>query len=124
VREGPHEAGADLLAGIASSRNGLWHSRPFGAAGVWRPMLDGGRGAVGHIVERDNQRIGSAAARELEPGHQWIFPATRYADALAELIGDRDVDTILVINCPTGLVQPERGGACGNRCAEGDSLAE
>jgi len=31
----------------------------------------------------------------------------RYADALAALIGDREVDAILVLNCPTGLAQPE-----------------
>jgi len=31
----------------------------------------------------------------------------RYADALAVLIGDREVDAILVLNCPTGLAQPD-----------------
>jgi acetyltransferase len=31
----------------------------------------------------------------------------RYADALAELIGDREVDAILVLNCPTALAAPE-----------------
>src|SRR5271169_4550192 len=34
-------------------------------------------------------------------------PGTRYADALAVLIRDRDVDAILVLNCPTALAQPE-----------------
>ncbi len=31
----------------------------------------------------------------------------RYADALAVLIGEREVDAILVLNCPTGLAQPD-----------------
>jgi acetyltransferase len=34
-------------------------------------------------------------------------PGTRYADALAVLIRDREVDAILVLNCPTALAQPE-----------------
>src|SRR5271155_5552159 len=34
-------------------------------------------------------------------------PGTRYADALAVLIGDPEVDAILVLNCPTALAQPE-----------------
>ncbi len=33
--------------------------------------------------------------------------ATTYADALAALIGDPDLDTILVLNCPTALAPPE-----------------
>ncbi len=31
----------------------------------------------------------------------------RYADTLAVLIDDREVDAILVLNCPTGLAQPD-----------------
>jgi acetyltransferase len=31
----------------------------------------------------------------------------RYADMLAMLIGDREVDAILALNCPTGLAQPD-----------------
>jgi acetyltransferase len=31
----------------------------------------------------------------------------RYGDALAALIADREVDAILVLNCPTALAQPE-----------------
>src|SRR5271168_795707 len=34
-------------------------------------------------------------------------PGTRYADALAVLIRDPEVDAILVLNCPTALAQPE-----------------
>jgi len=34
-------------------------------------------------------------------------PGTRYADALAVLIGDPEVDAILVLNCPTALAEPE-----------------
>ena len=34
-------------------------------------------------------------------------PGKRYADALATLIRDREVDAILVLNCPTALAQPE-----------------
>jgi acetyltransferase len=34
-------------------------------------------------------------------------PGTRYADALAVLIHDPEVDGILVLNCPTALAQPE-----------------
>jgi acetyltransferase len=34
-------------------------------------------------------------------------PGKRYADALATLIHDRDVDAVLVLNCPTALAQPE-----------------
>jgi acetyltransferase len=33
-------------------------------------------------------------------------PGKRYADALATLIRDPEVDAILVLNCPTGLAQP------------------
>jgi len=32
---------------------------------------------------------------------------TRYADALAALISDPEIDAILVLNCPTALAQPE-----------------
>jgi acetyltransferase len=35
----------------------------------------------------------------------------RYADALAVLIGDREVDAILVLNCPTGLTQPHEAAS-------------
>jgi acetyltransferase len=35
----------------------------------------------------------------------------RYADALAALIGDHEIDAILVLNCPTGLTQPEEAAA-------------
>jgi acetyltransferase len=34
-------------------------------------------------------------------------PGKRYADALAALIRDLEVDAILVLNCPTALAQPE-----------------
>jgi acetyltransferase len=34
-------------------------------------------------------------------------PGTRYADALAVLIRDAEVDAILVLNCPTALAEPE-----------------
>jgi acetyltransferase len=34
-------------------------------------------------------------------------PGTRYADALAVLISDPEVDAILVLNCPTALAEPE-----------------
>src|SRR6516165_6816829 len=34
-------------------------------------------------------------------------PGTRYADALAALIRDREVDAILVLNCPTAAARPE-----------------
>jgi len=34
-------------------------------------------------------------------------PGTRYADALAVLISDAEVDAILVLNCPTALAEPE-----------------
>jgi acetyltransferase len=34
-------------------------------------------------------------------------PGKRYADALASLVRDRDVDAVLVLNCPTALAQPE-----------------
>jgi acetyltransferase len=34
-------------------------------------------------------------------------PGKRYADALAALIRDPEVDAILVVNCPTALAQPE-----------------
>jgi acetyltransferase len=34
-------------------------------------------------------------------------PGKRYADALAALIRDPEVDAILVLNCPTALAQPE-----------------
>jgi acetyltransferase len=34
-------------------------------------------------------------------------PASAYADALTALIGDAEVDAILVLNCPTALAQPE-----------------
>src|SRR6516225_3171484 len=34
-------------------------------------------------------------------------PGTRYADALAVLISDPEVDAILVLNCPTALTEPE-----------------
>src|SRR6516165_6346598 len=34
-------------------------------------------------------------------------PGKRYADALGTLIRDREVDAILVLNCPTALAQPE-----------------
>jgi acetyltransferase len=34
-------------------------------------------------------------------------PGKRYADALAVLIRDTQVDAILLLNCPTALVQPE-----------------
>ena len=40
----------------------------------------------------------------------------RYADALAALIRDPEVDAILVLNCPTALAQPEDAARCGNRC--------
>src|SRR6516164_3257099 len=34
-------------------------------------------------------------------------PGARYADALAVLISDPEVDAILVLNCPTALAEPE-----------------
>ena len=34
-------------------------------------------------------------------------PGSRYADALAALIRDREVDAILVLNCPTAAARPE-----------------
>jgi len=34
-------------------------------------------------------------------------PGTRYADALAVLISDPEIDAILVLNCPTALTEPE-----------------
>jgi acetyltransferase len=34
-------------------------------------------------------------------------PGTRYADALAVLISDPEVDAILVLNCPTALAEPK-----------------
>src|SRR5262252_1381834 len=34
-------------------------------------------------------------------------PGSRYADALAALIRDPEVDAILVLNCPTALAPPE-----------------
>ena len=34
-------------------------------------------------------------------------PGKRYADALATLIRDPEVDAVLVLNCPTALAQPE-----------------
>jgi acetyltransferase len=33
-------------------------------------------------------------------------PGQRYADALSVLLGDRDIDAILVLNCPTALTPP------------------
>jgi len=33
-------------------------------------------------------------------------PGQRYADALSILLGDRDIDAILVLNCPTALTPP------------------
>ena len=33
-------------------------------------------------------------------------PGQRYADALSILLRDRNVDAILVLNCPTGLTLP------------------
>jgi acetyltransferase len=35
-------------------------------------------------------------------------PGARYADALALLISDPEVDAILVLNCPTALAEPRR----------------
>ena len=40
----------------------------------------------------------------------------RYADVLATLIRDPEVDAILVLNCPTALAQPEEAARSGNRC--------
>jgi acetyltransferase len=38
-------------------------------------------------------------------------PATAYAEALTALIGEPEVDAILVLNCPTALAQPEEAAA-------------
>jgi acetyltransferase len=38
-------------------------------------------------------------------------PGTRYADALAILISDPEVDAILVLNCPTALARPEEAAS-------------
>ena len=34
-------------------------------------------------------------------------PGKRYGDALATLVRDRDIDAVLVLNCPTALAQPQ-----------------
>jgi acetyltransferase len=38
-------------------------------------------------------------------------PGRRYAEALAALIRDPDVDAVLVLNCPTALAEPQEAAA-------------
>jgi acetyltransferase len=38
-------------------------------------------------------------------------PGKRYAEALAALIADRDIDAVLVLNCPTALAEPQEAAA-------------
>jgi acetyltransferase len=83
-----------------------------GAAGVL--ATDALIAAGGHLATLSKEKI-SALDRLLSASWSRGNPVDilgdasgkRYADALAVLIGDREVDAILMLNCPTGLAQPD-----------------
>ena len=54
-----------------------------------------------------NQRLPTTWSRSNPIDIIGDAPGTRYADALAVLISDPEVDAILVLNCPTALAHPE-----------------
>jgi acetyltransferase len=83
-----------------------------GAAGVL--AAEALTAAGGHLATLSKETI-SALGRLLPASSSRGNPldilgdasGKRYADALAVLIGDREVDAILALNCPTGLAQPD-----------------
>ena len=84
-----------------------------GAAGVL--ATDALTAAGGHLATLSKETLG--ALDRLLPaswsrGNPVDIPGDasgkRYADTLAVLIGDREVDAILALNCPTGLTQPDK----------------
>jgi acetyltransferase len=83
-----------------------------GAAGV--PATDALMAPGGHLATLSKETI-SASDRLLPAswsrGNPVDIPGDasgkRYPDTLAVLIGDREVDAILALNCPTGLAQPD-----------------
>jgi len=83
-----------------------------GAAGVL--ATDALMAAGGHLATLSNETV-SALDRMLPASWSRGNPVDilgdasgrRYADALAVLIGDRELDAILVLNCPTGLAEPD-----------------
>jgi acetyltransferase len=58
-------------------------------------------------IARLSQHLPATWGRSNPVGIIGDAPATTYADALTALIGDAEVDAILVLNCPTALAQPE-----------------